>query len=68
MNNFSGNSLKTPKINTPVAEYLESEQFFVPNLTTRLSTIMIHAGERTILVLDRQSIKPILGIKERIYG
>ena len=32
-----------------VAEYLESEQFFVPNLTTRLSTIMIHGGERTIL-------------------
>ncbi len=32
-----------------VIDYLESEQFFVPNLSTRLSTIIIHGGERTIL-------------------
>ena len=32
-----------------VAEYLESSKFFVPNLTTRLSTIIIHSGERTII-------------------
>ncbi len=32
-----------------VIDYLESEQFFVPNLSTRLSTIIIYGGERTIL-------------------
>ncbi len=49
---------KAPQI---VTEYLESEQFFVPNLSTRLSTIVIHAGERTIIAEKMKGVTDFYG-------
>lgn len=55
---------KAPQI---VIEYLESKQFFVPNLSTRLSTIAIHAGERTIIAEKMKGMADFYGhLQERI--
>ncbi len=47
-----------------VTEYLASEKFFVPNLSTRLSTIIIHAGERTIVA---ETIKGVNNFYRHLY-